>query len=184
MNILRNIPNIISTLRIIMVFPIAFFIWDGAYHTAFILMLIAGLSDALDGFLARTFHWQSKLGALLDPAADKLLLVSIFIICGIKGFLPIWLVVLIFSRDIIIVIGAYFYQQVTQDKQIKPLLISKVNTAFQILLAVLTLYQQAVQAFSSQVNLFLIVLVTLTTVISGIAYIMLWTRYTIEYKNN
>ena len=106
MNLLRNIPNIISTLRIIMVFPIAFFIWDEAYHTAFILMLIAGLSDALDGFLARTFHWQSKLGALLDPAADKLLLVSIFIICGIKGFLPIWFVVLIFSRDIIIFIGA------------------------------------------------------------------------------
>ena len=184
MNILRNIPNIISTLRILMVFPIAFFIWDEAYHAAFILMLIAGLSDALDGFLARTFHWQSKLGALLDPAADKLLLVSIFVICGIKGFLPIWLVVLIFARDIIIVMGAFFYQKVTKDKKIKPLLISKINTAAQILLAVLTLYQEAVQAFSTQIDLLLITVVALTTLISGIAYVMLWTRYTIEYKKN
>jgi cardiolipin synthase len=167
-----------------MVFPIAFFIWEGAYHTAFILMLIAGLSDALDGFLARTFHWQSKLGALLDPAADKLLLVSIFVICGLKGFLPLWLVGLIFLRDIIIVVGAFFYQQVTQDKKIKPLLISKLNTALQILLAVLTLYQAALQPFSTYINTLLIISVTLTTLVSGIAYVMLWTRYTMEYKNN
>ncbi len=184
MNILRNIPNIISTLRILMVYPIAFFIWEEAYHNAFILMLIAGLSDALDGFLARTFHWQSKLGALLDPAADKLLLVSIFIICGLKGFLPLWLVALIFLRDIVIVIGAFFYQKVTQDKKIKPLLISKVNTAMQIILVVLTLYQEAMQAFPNHINVLLIALVTFTTLVSGITYVMLWTRYTLEYKNN
>ena len=182
MNVLRNIPNIISILRIFMVFPIALFIWSEEYNEAFILMIIAGVSDGLDGFLARAFHWQSKLGAMLDPAADKLLLVSIFIICGLKGFLPWWLVGLIFLRDIIIVIGAFAYRHVTHDEEINPLIISKINTALQIILAIATLYQAAVHSLPNYLMPLLIWLVALTTLISGITYVVLWTRYTIAHK--
>lgn len=182
MNVLRNIPNIISIIRILMVPPITILIWGERYNEAFILMIIAGLSDGLDGFLARAFHWQSRLGAMLDPAADKLLLVSIFVVCGLKGFLPWWLVGLIFLRDIIIVIGAFAYRHVTQDEKIKPLIISKINTALQILLAVVTLYQAAVNSLPAIIMPSLIWLVALTTLISGITYVILWTRYTVAYK--
>ena len=182
MQLLRNIPNIISIIRILMVLPIAVLIWKEEYNSAFILMIIAGLSDALDGFLARTFHWQSKLGAMLDPAADKLLLVSIFIVCGLKNFLPWWLVGLIIFRDIVIISGAFAYRHITQDESIKPLIISKINTALQIILAVVTLYQAAVQSLPKDIMPTLIWIVTLSTFISGIAYVTLWTRYTLDYK--
>lgn len=167
-----------------MVFPIVFLIWHQVYDTAFILMIIAGLSDGLDGFLARAFHWQSKLGAMLDPAADKLLLVSIFIVCGLKGFLPWWLVGLVILRDVIIVAGTLLYQRVTQDKDIRPLMISKINTALQILLAVAALYQEAISPLADHIMLILIVSVAITTLASGIAYVTIWTRNTLKHKNN
>ena len=179
---MHNIPNIISIIRIIMVFPIAVFIWQESYNTAFILMIIAGLSDGLDGFLARAFHWQSKLGAILDPVADKLLLVSIFVVCGLKGFLPWWLVLMIIGRDLIIIIGAFAYRHVTHDDKIKPLLISKINTALQILLAIVTLYQAAIHKLADYVIPSLIWLVAISTFISGMAYVILWTRYTLNYQ--
>ena len=184
MNILPNIPNIISIIRILMVFPIVLLIWNKVYDTAFILMIIAGLSDGLDGFLARAFHWQSKLGAMLDPAADKLLLVSIFIVCGLKGFLPWWLVSLVILRDVIIVTGTFLYQRVTQDKDIRPLFISKVNTALQITLAVAALYQEATASLPEYLILILIWVVAATTLASGIAYVTIWTRNTLEHKKN
>jgi len=159
-------------------------IWHKIYDTAFILMIIAGVSDGVDGFLARAFHWQSKLGAMLDPAADKLLLVSIFIVIGLKGFIPWWLVGLVILRDIIIVVGTFAYQRATQDKDIRPLFISKVNTALQILLAVAALYQEAVMPLPGNIMPILIWVVTATTLASGIAYITIWTRNTIKYKNN
>ena len=184
MSVLRNIPNIISIARILMVPPIVWLIWNKVYDSAFILMIIAGLSDGLDGFLARAFHWQSKLGAMLDPAADKLLLVSIFIVCGLKGFLPWWLVALVILRDVIIVIGTFVYQRATQDKDIRPLFISKVNTALQILLAVAALYQEAVMPLPDNFMPVLIGVVAATTLASGIAYVTIWTKNTIQYKNS
>ncbi len=177
---MHNIPNIISIIRIIMVFPIAMFIWQENYNSAFMLMIIAGLSDGLDGFLARTFQWQSKLGAILDPIADKLLLISIFIVCGLKNFLPWWLILMIIGRDLVIITGAFAYRHVTHDNKIRPLLISKINTALQILLVIITLYQATVHKLADYVISSLIWVVAISTFISGMAYVILWTRYTLN----
>src|SRR4030095_11156283 len=102
---------------------------------AFVLFLLAGLSDAADGYIAKRYGWRSELGAYLDPIADKALLVSIYVTLGFAGHLPAWLVSAVVSRDILI-IGAFLLSWVlSRPVPIQPLLISKVNTLFQILLA-------------------------------------------------
>ena len=102
---MHHIPNIISVLRIFLVLPIAIQLYNEAWMSAFILFFIAGISDGIDGFLARAFNWKSKLGAMLDPIADKLLLTVIFITLAYKGVIPVWLAALVVVRDIVIIIG-------------------------------------------------------------------------------
>ncbi|HIP94029.1 MAG TPA: CDP-alcohol phosphatidyltransferase family protein, partial [Leucothrix sp.] len=92
---MHHIPNIISVLRILLVLPIASLLLDEAWMSAFILIFIAGISDAFDGFLARAFHWQSKLGSMLDPIADKLLLVVIFVTLAYRDIIPNWLAIIV-----------------------------------------------------------------------------------------
>jgi cardiolipin synthase len=184
MNGLRHIPNIISVARILLVIPIVFLMWQGQYGHAFILALIAGLSDGVDGFLARKYGWQSRLGAFLDPIADKLLLLATFLLLGLKGFLPWWLVLLVIFRDVLIVAGAMAYQHVTRDLQIKPLMVSKVNTTMQIILVVFVLFRVANPdiVIAGTWLTGLIWITGLTTFVSGFAYVWHWSRYTIEYS--
>lgn len=181
---LKHIPNIISVLRIILVIPIISSIWDGKYELAFILILIAGVSDGVDGFLARFFNWKSRLGAILDPLADKILLVSLFVVFAFKDLLPIWLMVIVISRDLIILSGAVIYNFFIEKIEIKPLFISKVNTAFQIILVLII----ALKLANIQTPLWLfnamIVLTTLSTLISGISYVTIWSRSMINNRNN
>lgn len=183
MDWLRHIPNIISIARILLVGPIVFLMWQGEFWHAFLLALIAGLSDGVDGFLARRYGWQSKLGAFLDPVADKLLLLATFLLLGLKGFLPWWLVLLVIFRDLLIVVGAMAYQHVTRDLQIKPLMVSKVNTTMQIMLVVFVLFVAANPAMNMPEiwSISLIWLTGLTTFVSGFAYVWQWSRYTIEH---
>ena len=130
-----NIPNFITLARIISVPVIFWLLLSGESKAAFVVFVCAGVSDAVDGYLAKRFDWRTELGSYLDPLADKLLIVSIFIALGVRNELPLWLVIAVVSRDILIVAAVLLAWLLDQPVRIKPLAISKANTAMQIVLA-------------------------------------------------
>ena len=137
-----SIPNLITLCRILLVPVVIWAITAGEMKVAFILFLAAGISDAVDGFLAKRFHMTSELGALIDPLADKALIVSIYVALGVAGALPISLVILVVSRDIMIISGFMLSWLVGKPMPVRPLPVSKLNTVAQILLATLVLAEQ------------------------------------------
>lgn len=173
----EQIPNIITVVRILSIAPICWLLWKESYALALTLLVLAGLSDALDGFLARRYGWFTRLGAMLDPVADKLFVVSVFIVFGLKGSLPWWLVTLVIGRDVVIVLGAIAYKLVRGRLEMRPLLISKLNTGMQIFLLAMTLFHVAMYPLPDWFNQGLQWLVAATTILSGIAYVYLWGRY-------
>ena len=124
-----SIPNIITLGRIILVPVIIWAIASNEMEIAFAIFVIAGVSDAVDGFLAKRFNMASELGALLDPLADKALLVSIYVALGIWGAMPRWIVILVVSRDIMIVSAVIVSWLFDKPVEMKPLMVSKLNTA-------------------------------------------------------
>jgi cardiolipin synthase len=134
-----NLPNLITIGRILLVPVVVWAIAAGEMQIAFLVFLIAGVSDAVDGYLAKRLHMTSNLGAHLDPLADKALIVSIYIALGITEAIPRWLVILVVSRDILIVGGVMLAWFVGKPIRVKPVLVSKLNTAAQIVLACLVL---------------------------------------------
>ena len=136
------LPNYLSVLRIAFVLPIAWLLWQHQVMSAFWLMLVAGFSDALDGFLARRYGWQTELGTLLDPLADKFLIAAMYLVFTLQGLIPLWLVVLILTRDILILLGAGVYRGVFGDLTVNPSLLSKTNTALQILVVLMLMVSQ------------------------------------------
>lgn len=171
----RDIPNIISILRIVLVAPIAYFLWYQNYLIALLLFLIGGLSDGLDGFLARRYKWETELGVILDPMGDKLMMLSAYLLLGWHHLLPWWLVSLVIFRDLIIVIGTLLYRQFIGDAKLKPLFISKLNTVFQILLVLSIMFSQVID-FNLLIIDSLLWLVVVTTLMSGYAYMNTWGR--------
>ena len=171
----RDIPNIISILRIILVAPIAYFLWQQNYLVALSLFFIGGLSDGLDGFLARRYKWETELGVILDPMGDKLMMLCAYLLLGWHHLLPWWLVSLVILRDLIIVVGTLLYRQFIGDAKLKPLFISKLNTVFQILLVLSVMFSQVIN-FSSLITDGFLWLVVVTTLMSGYAYINKWGR--------
>ncbi|HMT94135.1 CDP-alcohol phosphatidyltransferase family protein [uncultured Thiothrix sp.] len=182
MSALKYLPNLITIARIISVVPVAWLLWIGSYHTALILLVLAGLSDGLDGYLARRYQWFTPLGALLDPLADKLFIVTIMLVFGFKGFLPWWIVWLIFGRDVLIVAGAMLYRWVTGALEMRPLFISKVNTALQLILLAATLLHVGFYPLPQGVIDNLELLVATSTIISGAAYVFFWSYYAFANK--
>ena len=134
-----NLPNLISLARLLLVPLTIWLILCGRYGFAFWILVAAGVSDALDGFIAKRFDRQTRLGALLDPIADKAMLVSVYITLGIAGQLPSWLVILVVFRDVTIVGGFLLIQAIAVPKRFDPLFISKVNTGVVIALVVFVL---------------------------------------------
>ena len=141
---------------------------------AFWLFIAAGVSDALDGYLARILRSRTLLGAYLDPLADKALLTSVYVSMGYVEEMPKWLVILVVFRDVLIVGGAILYQTLTQRLKMEPLFISKVNTTAQIALAALILAQLGLGFDSHGVDQALIYAVATTTLLSGGAYVVRW----------
>ena len=138
-----NLPNFITLGR---VFSVPFVFWlllTGQTKGAFLLFVAAGISDAVDGFLAKRFQMQTQLGAYLDPLADKLLIVSIYIALGAREQLPLWLVIAVVSRDLAILAGFVLTWMMNHPAEVKPVLVSKLNTAAQIVLAALVLADEA-----------------------------------------
>ena len=172
-----NIPNLITLGRILLVPIVVWAIVSGQMRIAFILFVVAGVSDGIDGFLAKRFQMKSELGAYLDPLADKALIVSIYISLGIATALPIFLVILVVSRDIMIVTAFLLSLLVGKPMPIRPLMVSKANTAAQIVLAVLVLAEQAFSFNVALASQLMIALVAILTLLSIAFYLAEWVRH-------
>lgn len=171
-----NVPNAITLLRLGLVPAVAYYAASAAYSIALPIFLIAALSDLVDGYIARRFKLVSRLGALLDPIADKLNMFAATVVLAWQGLLPIWLAAAIIGRDIIIVVGALAYRMARGHLEIKPTRLSKWNTAaeFAVLLLVMASAAGWIAAGTWLPMLFAIVFVTV--VASGAQYIWLWGR--------
>ena len=172
-----SIPNLITLGRILLVPFVVWAIASGAMWIAFVLFLAAGASDAVDGFLAKRFHMTSELGSYLDPLADKALIVSIYLSLGINGFIPGWLVILVVSRDILIVGGILLAWLIGSPLKIRPLVVSKLNTVAQILFACVVLGSLGFAIQVDTLKLVLMGLVAALTLLSVGAYVAEWVRH-------
>jgi cardiolipin synthase len=170
------IPNAICVFRILLVGPVVWVLLQGEYLIALVLIAIAGFSDGLDGFLAKRYDWRTRLGSLLDPAADKLLLVSVFLTLTHLGWAPLWLAVTVVLRDAVIVCGAIAYQVLIAPVYGEPRRISKLNTACQLLFVLSIITQQGYGRPPDISVLLLGAGVFYTSVISGIDYILTWSK--------
>ena len=154
-----------------------YLILNGFYFGAFWLFVAAGVSDAIDGYIATRLGQETILGSYLDPLADKALLVGVYISLGQENLLPSWLVILVVFRDLVIIGGVVLLHISTNSVKMKPLLVSKINTAAQIILVALVLANLAFPQLSwSEFVLILVYIVTATTLASGGAYIVRWAR--------
>jgi cardiolipin synthase len=172
-----NVPNLITLGRIL---AVPFMIWAIAGNqmlVAFAVFLVAGLSDAIDGYLAKRLGMASELGAYLDPLADKTLLVSIYVALGISGALPRWLVILVVSRDVMIVGAVMLSWLVGKPVAVKPLAVSKWNTAAQILLAALVLGSLGLNIDLGPILSATIAAVAILTLLSAAFYVVEWVRH-------
>ncbi|MGO9632936.1 MAG: CDP-alcohol phosphatidyltransferase family protein [Steroidobacteraceae bacterium] len=169
---LRQIPNLISSLRILLVIPISLALVHRQFSTAIALFAVAAVSDATDGFLAKRFGWQSTIGAILDPAADKLLLATLFVLLATLRLVPVWLTAVAVGRDIVIVLGAIAYRVCIGLVDWRPSGVSKLNTLCQVAFIMGVIAKEAVGLPPDWVVVMLGSLTFVTAVISGIDYVL------------
>jgi len=172
-----SIPNLITLGRILLVPIVVWAIAQGLMWLAFVLFLAAGVSDAVDGYLAKRFGMTTVLGAYLDPLADKALIVSIYVTLGVNGLIPRWLVILVVSRDILIIGGIMLSWVIGNPLKIKPLLVSKLNTVAQIAFACVVLASLGFHFEVPLLTLVLTGLVAALTLLSIAAYVAEWVRH-------
>lgn len=173
---LRWLPNAISLLRILLVAPILLFILDGRFDAALALFFIAGFSDGIDGYLAKRFDWHSRLGGLLDPVADKLLVAGTFITLAYTQLIPVWLAAIVILRDVVIVGGATAYNFMVRPVQGEPTKISKLNTALQLLFLLFVLSRAAFE-WPDRISITVLgASILITVVISGVDYVLSWSK--------
>jgi cardiolipin synthase len=172
----RQIPNVISSIRILLVAPIAAALANHQLNIAVILFGVAALSDAADGFLARHFGWQSELGAVLDPLADKLLLMTVFIALAYLKLVPLWLTAAVVARDLIIVSGALLYRYCFGALDVRPSAASKFNTVCQAVYISSVVVREEFSVPSGWLVTVAGALVFVTVVISGMDYVLIYGR--------
>lgn len=177
---MRHIPNALSVLRMLLVAPVAWLLVENEYRMTLGLFAVAAATDGLDGFLAKRYGWTSELGKILDPLADKILLVGVFITLAALGRVPMWLAVAAVARDVVITAGAIIYNALYGYPHGRPTAISKLNTLCQILYLLLVV-AAAATAREPQVAITVLgALVFVTTVVSGIDYVITYTRKAID----
>ena len=172
------LPNALSIIRIILTVPIVIALLKEQYLLTLLLFLVAGISDALDGWIAKQFSLQSRLGSILDPVADKVLLTCTFITLYWIEILPLWILMIIFVRDVIIIAGALGYflgEESSESDLLQPSLISKVNTVLQISLVLYLLLIQLYIGIDGIKDMVLIIVATSTS-LSGADYGLLWVK--------
>jgi len=170
------LPNALSLLRIALVAPILLLILKGGFGWALVLFFVAGFSDGIDGYLAKRFDWHSRLGALLDPLADKLLVAGTFVTLAYTQLIPVWLAVVVILRDVIIVGGATAYNFFVKPVEGEPTRISKLNTALQLLFLLLVL-SRAGFGWPDRISITVLgAAILITVVISGVDYVWSWSK--------
>ena len=178
---LLNIPNMLTLLRIVMTPVIVYMVLTGHAWLAVILMVVAGITDMLDGAIARYFNLRTSVGAYLDPLADKVMLISLFVTLFYMGKVPLFVFLAVIFRDIVIVLGAIAYEMVTHKLTMQPSLASKATTFMQITYVALLLLSMAMNI----PNLLLIStmwLAFLLTCISGLHYLISWTSKAVHHE--
>jgi cardiolipin synthase len=170
----RDIPNIISLLRLLAVIPVVYLLLEHQYGSALVLFAVAGISDGLDGYLAKRYGWRSRLGGILDPLADKVLLVACFLVLGTLSLIPAWLVVAAVFRDLLITSGALLYNYRVEELEASPIVASKVNTVLQILLVVLTIADAGPLPLPAGVMTALVWACLASILVSGAQYVWIW----------
>ena len=177
---MRHLPNIITAFRILLVLPTAWMLWESRMLEAFVLMIVAGVSDAVDGYLARRFNWISRLGAVLDPLADKFLVAAIFVVFTIQGHIPLWVAIIVLVRDFTILGGAGVYKLLYEKVEIAPSRISKANTLMQIItLSLLIASLLPIGPLAEPADAFVQVLfyvLAILGIVSGIDYVVRWSN--------
>lgn len=172
-----NAPNIITLGRILLVPLVIWAIASNQMTIAFVIFVVAGVSDAVDGFLAKRFNMTTEIGALLDPVADKALLVSIYVALGIWGAIPRWLVILVVSRDVMIVGAVIVSWLLGNPVPMKPLMVSKLNTVAQVAFAALVLAALGFGFDATPYDLILMTAVAVLTLLSVSFYLVEWARH-------
>tara|TARA_R110000782_G_scaffold107317_9_gene195759 strand:- start:1138 stop:1683 length:546 start_codon:yes stop_codon:yes gene_type:complete len=170
------IPNAISLLRIALVAPILLLILNDGYAVAIVLFCVAGFSDGVDGYLAKRFGWRTRLGALLDPIADKLLVAGLFITLAYMQLIPTWLASVVIFRDLVIISGATAYNFIVGPVQGEPTRISKLNTALELLFLLFVMSRAGFGWPDEITNTVLGASILVTVVISGVDYVWSWSR--------
>ena len=171
----RHLPNLITAMRMALVWPVFWLISRGDFGLALLLAALAGISDAIDGWLAKHFGWQSRLGGLMDPLADKLLLLAGFSALAAIAAVPLWLFVLVIGRDLVIVFGAIAYHNLIGPFDAQPTWLSKLTTVVQIVFVLTELLRLA---WVPQLpgHTMLLVVTALLTLASGLNYVLIWSR--------
>jgi len=170
----RDLPNILTIARMLLVAPLVYLLLNGHYVAALVLAVASGISDWLDGALARRFGWQSRFGGMLDPLADKLLMISVYAALAWMGELPAWLFWLVVVRDLVIVTGGLIYHYRIEPFRAEPTRLSKFNTLCQVLLMWAVLMALAGLALPEMLIQGLIWLVALTLLATMFQYVLLW----------
>jgi len=176
------VPNLISLARLLSVPVAVYLILLGYYAAAFWIFLAAGISDAVDGLIAKHYGVTSLVGSFLDPLADKTLLIGVFLTLGSLGHIALWLVILIAFRDLLIIGGALLFQTLTHSLKMEPLFVSKVNTVAQITLAGFVLARLGLEAPVGWLETLLVYTVAATTLASGGAYVVKWGLRAVNYE--
>jgi len=172
----RHLPNLICLLRIALIWPVVAAIAEGAYPRALLLFFIAAVSDGLDGFLAKRFHWTSDLGKFLDPAADKLLLIAVFLVSTWYGLIPHTLTGIAVARDVMIGLGALIYTLGFGPLRGRAMLSSKLNTLLQALYVIGVVAHAAYGLPPARAVQALGILMLLTVLVSGYLYAAVFTQ--------
>jgi cardiolipin synthase (CMP-forming) len=174
--ILPNLPNLLCVLRILLIYPVALWILQGRFAEVMGLFALAAFTDALDGFLAKRFGWTSELGKVLDPTADKLLLVTVFVCLSVVRLVPWWLTALVILRDLVILFGALTFIRLFGPLRGSPTAVSKLNTLCQIVFCLAVVATAAFGSPGATAVTTLGALVLLTTAVSGIDYVLMYSR--------
>ena len=178
---IEQVPNFITTVRIALVVPLCWFLWNGGYMESLLIVFFASVSDAVDGALARKFDWMSRFGAMADPLADKLLVGVVFIILMIQQHVPLWLGLVVLVRDLIILTGAAVYRYLFDRIEIAPTFVSKANTAMQFIMLTLVLVRlveiEPVSEFAEAlVDPACFLIVAVLSITSGVDYVIRWSH--------
>ncbi len=173
---ITNPPNAISIFRLIVVLPIAIGITGGEFAISFAIFVVAAISDGLDGFLARRFGWETAFGKVIDPVADKLLLLVTTITLALSGHFPVMVMLLMVAKDLAVVLGVLVYTALAGFPELRPIAVGKVTTVLQLVLIGYVLLTLAVEIpLNHLVTPVLIWIVVVTTILDGCGYLWLWT---------